>query len=154
MAAKKNYTIELLSSENLSKMGDLLTIFGEAFDEADTYCGKRPDSNYMSRLLDSNHFVGLVALENDKVTGGLAAYILPKFEQQRNEMYLYDIAVDAAHRRKGIATALIEELKNIAKSRGVYVIFVQADHGDAPAIELYSKLGKREDVHHFDISPD
>lgn len=32
-----------------------------------------------------------------------------------------------------------------------YVIFVQADKGDAPAIALYTKLGRREDVLHFDI---
>jgi len=31
------------------------------------------------------------------------------------------------------------------------VIFVQADLGDAPAIALYTKLGAREDVLHFDI---
>jgi aminoglycoside 3-N-acetyltransferase I len=31
------------------------------------------------------------------------------------------------------------------------VIYVQADHGDGPAIELYTKLGVREDVLHFDI---
>jgi len=30
-------------------------------------------------------------------------------------------------------------------------VFVQADWGDEPAIALYSKLGVREDVHHFDI---
>jgi aminoglycoside 3-N-acetyltransferase I len=29
---------------------------------------------------------------------------------------------------------------------------VQADLGDAPAIALYSKLGTREDVLHFDIA--
>jgi aminoglycoside 3-N-acetyltransferase I len=28
---------------------------------------------------------------------------------------------------------------------------VQADHGDDPAIALYTKLGTREDVLHFDI---
>jgi aminoglycoside 3-N-acetyltransferase I len=33
------------------------------------------------------------------------------------------------------------------------VIYVQADHGDAPAISLYESLGTREDVLHFDISP-
>jgi len=32
------------------------------------------------------------------------------------------------------------------------VIFVQADLGDAPAIALYSKLGRREEVLHFDIA--
>ena len=50
-----------------------------------------------------------------------------------------------------VATALISELKEIAAARGAYVIFVQADHTDPPAIELYSKLGTREDVLHFDI---
>jgi hypothetical protein len=57
-----------------------------------------------------------------------------------------------AHRREGIATALIEELKKIAARRGAYVIFVQADVADAPAIALYTKLGTREDVLHFDIA--
>jgi hypothetical protein len=28
---------------------------------------------------------------------------------------------------------------------------VQADYGDDPAIALYTKLGEREDVMHFDI---
>jgi hypothetical protein len=54
----------------------------------------------------------------------------------------------------GIATALILELKKIAKMRGAYVLFVQADLDDAPAIALYSKLGIREDVLHFDIPVD
>ena len=31
---------------------------------------------------------------------------------------------------------------------------VQADYGDDPAIALYTKLGVREDVMHFDIAPD
>ena len=44
------------------------------------------------------------------------------------------------------------ELKRVASLRGAYVIFVQADIGDDPAIALYTKLGIREDVLHFDIS--
>lgn len=47
---------------------------------------------------------------------------------------------------------MIQELKKIAASREVYVIFVQADIGDEPAIGLYTKLGAREDVLHFDIA--
>ena len=41
-----------------------------------------------------------------------------------------------------------------AGDRGASVIFVQADLGDDPAIELYTKLGIREDVLHFDIAVD
>jgi aminoglycoside 3-N-acetyltransferase I len=47
---------------------------------------------------------------------------------------------------------LIQELKKIAEVRGAYVIFVQADITDQPAIALYTKLGLREDVLHFDIA--
>jgi aminoglycoside 3-N-acetyltransferase I len=83
--------------------------------------------------------------------GALAGYELQKFEKERSEFYIYDLAVAAAARRRGIATALIEALKPIAASRGAQVIFVQADHGDDPAIALYTKLGRREDVLHFDI---
>lgn len=59
-------------------------------------------------------------------------------------------------RREGIATALIEKLKVIGAARGAYVIYVQADTGveDQPAIALYTKLGTREDVLHFDIGID
>jgi aminoglycoside 3-N-acetyltransferase I len=85
------------------------------------------------------------------VVGGLAAYELKKFEQARSEIYIYDLAVAESHRRQGIATALIAELQTIGAARGASVIFVQADHGDDPAIALYTKLGEREDVLHFDI---
>jgi aminoglycoside 3-N-acetyltransferase I len=93
-------------------------------------------------------------LKNGNVVGGIAAYELRKFEQERREIYIYDLAVSAAHRREGIATTLIEELKQVAARRGAYVIFVQADTGveDGPAIALYTKLGVREDVLHFDIA--
>jgi aminoglycoside 3-N-acetyltransferase I len=75
-----------------------------------------------------------------------------KFEQERSEIYIYDLAVASEHRRKGVATALITELKLVAAERGAWVIFVQADPPDDPAVALYTKLGTREDVFHFDIA--
>lgn len=133
-------------------MNALLTVFGEAFAEVATYGAKRPSTGYLQRLLGSEHFIALVAQKDDAVIGGLAAYELQKFEQERSEIYIYDLAVAAAHRRLGVATALIEELKVLAAERGAYVIYVQADYGDEPAIALYTKLGTREDVLHFDIA--
>jgi aminoglycoside 3-N-acetyltransferase I len=107
-----------------------------------------------SGLLSSDYFIALAALKNGAVVGGLTAYELQKFEQERSEIYIYDLAVAAEHRREGIANALIQELKKIAVALGAYVIFVQADIGDEPAISLYTKLGVREDVLHFDIAVD
>lgn len=146
------YQIHQLTPDDIALMEGLLAMFGEAFGEVETYGGNRPSESYLRQLLGSDYFIALVALKQDEVVGGIAAYELKKFERQRSEIYIYDLAVAAAHRRERIATALIQELKKIAKARGVYVIFVQADFGDEPAIELYTKLGIREDVLHFDIS--
>lgn len=145
------FAIHLLGPDDVALMEAMLTMFGEAFDEPETYGGARPSAAYLRRLLGSDDFVAIAALKHGEVVGGLAAYELRKFEQERSEVYIYDLAVAAAHRGQGIATALIRELGKIAARRGAYVIFVQADRGDAPAIALYTKLGKREDVLHFDI---
>ncbi len=131
----------------------MLTTFGEAFDDMDVYTMHPPSDEYLRRLLDGDSFIAIAAVKGSDVVGGIAAYELRKFEQARSEIYIYDLAVSSDHRREGIATALIGELRNVAVKRGAYVIYVQADTGveDEPAIALYTKLGVREDVLHFDI---
>jgi aminoglycoside 3-N-acetyltransferase I len=143
--------IRELTHADEAVMKSLLATFGRAFDEAQTYGGNQPSADYLQRLLSSDYFIALAALKNGEVVGGLAAYELRKFEQERSEIYIYDLAVAEEHRREGIATALIQRLQKLAAARGAYVIYVQADVGDEPAIALYSKLGVREDVLHFDI---
>lgn len=132
-------------------MEAILTLFAEVFDEEDTYLGARPNPTYLKRLLDGDAFIGLAALKDGEVVGGIAAYELYKFEQERSEIFIYDLAVAAVHRREGIATALIEELRKIASIRGAYLIFVQAELEDEPAIALYSNFAKRQDIVHFEI---
>lgn len=146
--------IRHLTADDIALMNALLTTFGVAFNDVDSYNSRRPGEDYLRRLLGGDSFIALAALKNGDVVGGIAAYELKKFEQQRSEIYIYDLAVAAAHRREGIATALIEQLKKIATERGAYVIFIQADTGieDAPAIALYTKLGVRMNVLHFDIA--
>ena len=149
------YSYRQLSDSDVALLLELLKVFGDAFEEPRTYQGAVPSHAYLHSLLGQRHFIVVVALdENSRVVGGLAAYELEKFEQERIEIYIYDLAVAEQHRRRGIATGLINKLKDIARERGAYVIFVQADRGDVPAIKLYESLGTREDVHHFDIAVD
>ena len=145
-------TIRILGERDPVQLEALSTLFGEAFEEPDTYHSARPGKPYLRKLLQNKMFVALVALQEERVVGGLVAYELPKFEQQRSEYYIYDLAVAEGFRRIGVATALIRELQRIAAARGVHVIFVQADYGDEPAVALYTKLGVRLDVMHFDIA--
>jgi ribosomal protein S18 acetylase RimI-like enzyme len=144
--------VRLLAPGDAAVLRSMLSMFGEAFDDSGTYDAAPPDTPYLERLLARDTFIALAALDGARVVGGLAAYVLPKFEQARSEVYIYDLAVAQTHRRQGIATAMIAELRTIGAARGAYVIFVQADHGDDAAVALYRKLGIREDVVHFDIA--
>ncbi len=144
--------IKRLDNNDISLMRSLLDLFGEVFDDVKTYCHAQPETPYLKRLLANPSFFTLVAIDDNEVIAGLAAYELIKFEQQRSEIYIYDLAVSKHYRRQGIATALINYLRTIANETGAYVIFVQADYGDEPAIALYEKLGIREQVLHFDIA--
>ena len=172
----KTFTIRELSPADVSLLRALNALFADIFADPESYGAKRPSDAYLQQLLAKKHVVVLVVLAADaarvspeakvrsnaeggqevvcgqEVVGGLVAYELEKFEQARSELYIYDLAVAAAHRRKGIATALIERLREIASQRGAWVVYVQADYGDDPAIALYEKLGKREEVLHFDIA--
>lgn len=143
--------IRRLGLADLAALRQLNALFGEAFAEAD-YGAAPPSDAYLQGLLAREHVVALAALGEEAVVGGLVAYQLDKLEQARSEIYIYDLAVAEAHRRRGVATALIAHLREIAAARGAWVIYVQADHGDDPAVALYTKLGRREDVMHFDIA--
>jgi aminoglycoside 3-N-acetyltransferase I len=151
LSSVMDYTFEQLTASGVDLLKDLLRVFGEAFEDVETYQGAVPSDDYLRSLLAMPHFIVVVARSDGKVVGGLAAYELQKFERDRREIYIYDLAVANEHRRKGVATGLIAELTRVAAERGAYVIYVQADRDDAPAIALYQGLGTREDVHHFDF---
>lgn len=125
---KSTFVVQRLEPGEATRFRELNQLFREAFGDDYPMDSRRPTDAYLESLLD-------------------------KFEQARSEIYIYDLAVAEAYRRRGIARSLIFELKKIAKKAGAWVIYVQADRDEAdkPARELYASLGEREDVFHYDI---
>jgi ribosomal protein S18 acetylase RimI-like enzyme len=107
------FVIRRLELGDVAPFRALNAMFGKAFDDAEAYAGAPPSDDYLESLLRKDHIVPLVALADGAVIGGLVAYELDKFEQARREIYIYDLAVDEAHRRQGVATALIAHLGSI-----------------------------------------
>lgn len=144
--------IERLGPGEVEEMHSANRLFYQVFgDEA--YQGPPAGDEHLRKLLSDDKFIALVARQDGEMIGALAAYELVKFEAERSEFYIYDLAVREEFRRRGVATELIEQLKAIASDKGAWMIFVQADPPDEPAVALYDKLGTREEVLHFDISP-
>ena len=116
------FTVRQLAAADVAQLRALNALFGIAFAEPETYGAQPPSDAYLQGLLQKTYVIALVALAGDAVVGGLVAYELEKFERARSEVYIYDLAVAEAHRRQGIATALIERLRVIAAERGAWVI--------------------------------
>ncbi len=141
--------ITRLTPADLPRFRAMNAVFAAAFEAPDA--AAPPDDAYVRALLARDTFLAFVAETDGVCVGAIAGYLLPKFEQARSEGYIYDLAVAEPHRRRGIATALIRAFVTAARDAGAHVTFVQADRDDPPAIALYTKLGQRADVLHFDI---
>ncbi len=129
-------------------------MFAEAFAEPENYAANPPGDDYLALLLDRPEVILLLAECRGVAVGALGAYELMKFEQQRSEIYIYDIAVAEPFRRRGIAKGLIDATRTIAREVGAWTVFIQADIDDAPPIALYRKLACEEiNALHFDIAP-
>lgn len=146
-----SFRIHQLTRADVPLMRALNVLFGAVFGDSETYSADPPTDAYLEGVLAKEHVIVLVASTGGQVAGGLVAYELDKLERGRREIYIYDLAVAEEYRRRGVATALIERLREIATDRAAWVIYVQADYGDDPAIALYEGLGSREEVLHYDI---
>ena len=109
-----------------------------------------PTDAYLTDLLSANSFHMLVAMDDAMLTGGLTAFEVPTYYQQGVEMFLYEIAVQEAYRQLGIATQLIEKLKDICSAKAIPVMYVGTEDDNVPARKLYAKTGgDLEDVAWF-----
>lgn len=138
-------TITQLTKQDVPKLQKLNELFGAVFEDADNYQSRLPRAEYLADFLAQWQNIVLVAEQDGQIVGGLVAYCLTKFEQERKEVYLYDLAVSADHQRHGIGKLLMNELRTVAKSLGAYIVFVQADEGDE-AVAFYESLQPVENL--------
>ena len=149
-------SIRSLGRGDLALFRAMNALFAAVFEDQASYGSAPADDAYATALLARSDSVFLLAMAGEVPVGALAGYILPKYEQARSELYIYDLAVTKEWRRRGVATALIDETRRIARDVGAWTVFVQADTipEDEPARLLYRKLASEEiTALHFDIAP-
>ncbi len=148
--------VRRLGENDIAAFRAMNAIFAEVFDMPEDYAAAQPEDAYVSGWLADPNNIAILAVQEREPIGALAGFVLPKFEQARSELYIYDLAVAERARRRGVATAMIEEMRRIAREVGAWTVVVQADvfPEDEPARALYRKLAKEEIMaHHFDIAP-
>ena len=96
---------------------------------------------YLDLLLARPDFWVLTALCDGSVVGGLTAHTLMMTAFEGAEVFLYDIAVDPDHQRRGFGQRLVDTLRREASSLGIHTVFVPADDEDTHALDFYRALG-------------
>lgn len=82
----------------------------------------------------------LVALDGDNPVGFVSG-VETTHPDKGTEMFVYELGTREDHRRRGVATALLDELKRIAVDRGCNGLWVATEPDNAPAIATYLRAG-------------
>jgi aminoglycoside 6'-N-acetyltransferase I len=103
-------------------------------------------------LLADDGTIFLAAFDGDDPIGFVFGYDLPRRRGAPSILFVYEIDVEPAYQRRGIAKRLLTELLRIGHSRGAAEAFVLTDHDNVAANALYASLGGvRSDVVMWDF---
>ncbi len=97
-------------------------------------------------LEDPTHH--LVVAYVGEVGVGFVSGVETTHPDKGTEMFLYELAVDEAHQRRGTGTGLVRALEEIARSRGCYGMWVLTDHDNDAALATYHAGGAEPPTPH------
>ena len=112
----------------------------ELFDE-----GMRWDGEQDRRFLADPDNLLVVGRHQGVIVGFLTAYRLQRFDARGAEVLLYEIGVDEAHRRHGVARAMIELMLAWAAEGGATESWVLTEDDNVAALALYAATGAERD---------
>lgn len=130
-------TNKRLTADDITLARDLFTHFQIDDGEEPTFAS----DDYLIKLLSHPDFHVLVAVDGDKLAGGLTAYELPMYKEDKTDMFLYELGVHPGFRRQGVAKQLIAKLIEICRERNIDELFVDAEADNLPAVKLYGAAG-------------
>lgn len=106
---------------------------GELFDE-------EPLPDAIGRFLAQPDHHLLIAYQ-DGAPAGFVSGVETTHPDKGTEMFLYELGVDEAMRRRGIGRALVEALAALARERGCYGMWTGTESENAAALATYASAG-------------
>jgi ribosomal protein S18 acetylase RimI-like enzyme len=94
------------------------------------------DPEIAQRFLDSPGHYLFIAYEQEQPVGFVSGVEMTH-PDKGTEMFLYELAVDEAFQHRGIATALVTALDDLAREHGCYGMWVLTDADNTAARATY-----------------
>jgi len=105
-----------------------------------------PSPPAVRAYLTDERNVFFVAEDAGKAVGFLRGTGLLQVDTRRKQMFLYEIGVAPAYRRRGVGRQLIRALIRYCRSRGFEEAFVFTDPKNRAAVGLYRSTGARTET--------
>lgn len=137
MSTDASLVVKRLGVADVALAQETFRLMAEVFDEG---VGELTAA-YVSGLLGRADFWAMAALWDARPIGGITAHVLPMTRSEARELFIYDLAVQPVHQRRGVGRLLVETLCRDAAAAGVPVAFVPADVEDDHAVAFYQALG-------------
>ena len=105
------------------------------------------DARRLRTWLESPSHILLVVFDADRPVGFALGYLLERvhgaddMSAPSKMLFFYEIEVLPTHRRRGMGTALVERMKEIARAERVLKMWVQTDPENHAARGLYERTG-------------
>ena len=99
-----------------------------------------PGDEQAQRLLARDDVHVFAALEDGQVVGFAYWYVLPRIDGATG-VFLYELEVAEAYRRRGLGRALVEEARRVAERAGATKMWVETDEENEPAKRTYASAG-------------
>jgi ribosomal protein S18 acetylase RimI-like enzyme len=116
-----------------------LVFLAEEFIPGETDDEKRIE--VLKRALTNPDYELLVAEIEARIVGFIDQWIIYDFTHGAKLSYIHNLYVSSKHRRKGVASVLLQEVIKNARNMGVAEIHVTTRFDNKLAINLYKKHG-------------
>jgi len=116
-----------------------LVILAEEFIPGETDNRKR--IAVLKQALRNPNYELLVAELEEEIVGFIDQWIIHDFTHGAKLSYIHSLYVSSEHRRKGVASSLLQEAMKNARNMEVSEIHITTRFDNKPAINLYRKHG-------------
>lgn len=108
---------------------------------SDVYAPSRPPRRAYDELLSSDSSYCLLAFAGEQPIGLCVAVCVPKLDQRIGFLFIDEIAVAEAWRRRGVGRKLIDHAVRLAEERGLAGVRLLTSLANTVAQKFYAVLG-------------
>jgi ribosomal protein S18 acetylase RimI-like enzyme len=135
MDRREDIRVIVVEQGDLPALGQLLAVVGDVYDPG------RPPRRAYEELLGSDSACCLLALAGEQPIGLCVAACVPKLDRRTGFLFIDELLVAKAWRRRDVGRGLIEHAERLAGERGLAGVRLLARPANKTAQRFYAALG-------------